>query len=106
MFCLYLFVSLSYWSPVTTSRLFSATKPDAPAGFLMTLFVLHVLTAAVEFFFNFAIQPGDIDAFNSIDNFYNPAPCNQARPLKSGILLIAQSGKMSKMMWVSIWCLP
>lgn len=106
MFGLYLFVSVSYWSPVTTSRLFGVTKPGAPAGLLMMLFIVHVLAACVEFFFNFTILPDNLNVFNSIDNFYDPAPCGHTRPLKSGILLKAQPGKMYHIMWVSTWYSP
>lgn len=106
MFGLYLLVSVSYWSPVTASRLFGATSSNAPAAvMLMLLFLVHILAACVEFFFNFSIRPYNLNTFNSIDNFYDPAPCGQSRPLKSGILLKAQIGKMYQVTWVSARCL-
>ena len=50
----------------------------------------------------FLHRSGGVGSYNSIDNFYNPAPCGQPRPLKSGILLKAGEGRSYNMIWVCI----
>jgi hypothetical protein len=52
------------------------------------------------------INGANVSTYNSIDNFYEPAPCGQTRQLKSGILLVANTGKMDGMIWVSTTCPP
>lgn len=101
LFGLYLLVSIPYWFPLATSRIFKADKHGGPVGFIGFLLVLMLLAAVAEFFVNFGIHVDSVSTFNSIDNFYDPAPCSQPRKLKSGILLVAKTGKMYKMMWVS-----
>lgn len=100
---LFLFVvaSISFWAPHTTSRVFKASTAGAPTGFLIWVLVVMILAAITEFFLNFGIAVDHISSFNSIDNFYDPAPCSERRQLKSGILLRADAGKMYQMMWVS-----
>lgn len=101
LFSLFLGASFTFWFPVKAARVFGVEKSDGPSGLLVFVLVLMILAAISEFFVNFGISVDHIWEFNSIDNFYDPAPCGQQRPLKSGILLKAQSGKMYKMMWVS-----
>jgi hypothetical protein len=101
MLTLYLLVSISYWFPLTTSRIFKADKCQGPVGFVTMVLVLMVFAAIAEFFVNFGIRVDNVSSFNSIDNFYNPAPCGQTRQLKSGMLFVASQGKMYDMMWVS-----
>ena len=69
---------------------------------LIFLPMLMALAALVEFAVNFGISVDGVGIYNSIDNFYDAAPCDQNRPLKSGILLVAETGKMYPMMWVSL----
>ena len=101
LFALYLVVSISYWFPLATSRFFNANQHERPRAFVILVLALMVLAAATEFFVNFGIHVDSISTFNSIDNYYSPAPCGQNRQLKSGILLVASQGKMYNMMWVS-----
>jgi len=101
---IYLLVSVSYWFPLATSRIFKADRGEGAAGFVTFALVVMIVAAIAEFFVNFGISVDNVWAFNSIDNFYDPAPCGQVRKLKSGILLVARKGKMYKMMWTA-WCL-
>jgi len=104
LFALYVLVSISYWFPLTTSRIFNADSHKAPAGFITLLSLVMMAAAIGEFFVNFGMHVNNVSLFNSIDNFYAPAPCGQTRQLKSGILLVAQAGKMYNMVWTA-WSL-
>lgn len=101
LFAIYLLVSVSYWFPLATTRIFKVNKGDGPAAWITFALVVMIVAAITEFFVNFGISVDNVWEFNSIDNFYDPAPCGQARKLKSGILLVARKGKMYNMMWVS-----
>lgn len=101
LFAIYLLVSVSYWFPLATTRIFKVHKGDGPAAWITFALVAMIVAAITEFFVNFGISVHNVWEFNSIDNFYDPAPCGQARKLKSGILLVARKGKMYNMMWVS-----
>jgi len=101
---LYLLVSVSYWFPLATSRIFKVDRGDKPASNITLALVVMIIAAIAEFFVNFGISVDRVREFNSIDNFYDPAPCGQVRKLKPGILLVARKGKMYDTMWTS-WCL-
>ena len=58
------------------------------------------LSCVTQFIMNFCLSVTRTGAYNSIDNFYDPAPCGQNRPLKSGILLKASKGRLYDMIWV------
>src|ERR1700733_2854607 len=90
---LHIFVSVSYCCHVAVSRILGFTKFDAPTTIIWVLFVIHILTGH-GVFPQFLDHTDKLHTFNSIDNFYDPASCGEARPLKSGILLKAELGEM------------
>jgi hypothetical protein len=102
VFILYLPISISYWLPATMLYVTGFAKFTDAFEHLIFLPMLMALAALVEFAVNFGISVDGVGIYNSIDNFYDAAPCDQNRPLKSGILLVAETGKMYPMMWVSL----
>lgn len=101
LFGLFTFASLPFWFPARSTQWFGIKNKDPPQGFMIMLDGLIIVAAITEFFLNFDVKIDHISAYNSIDNFYQPAPCGTTRPLKSGILLKAEAGKLYNMMWVS-----
>jgi len=97
MFILYLPISISYWFPATVLYVTGVARFTDAFEHLVFLPMLMALAAIVEFAVNFGINVDDIGIYNSIDNFYDAAPCDQDRPLKPGILLVAETGKMYSM---------
>src|ERR1700733_14043029 len=75
LFVIYLLVSVSYWFPLAISRIFKVDRGEGPAGFIVFALVVMIVAAIAEFFVNFGISVDNVGEFNSIDNFYDPAPC-------------------------------
>jgi len=100
----YLLISITFWFPSAALCVFKRRKFQEAAEYIILLPFIMVLAGIVEFAVNFGINVDDVTIYNSIDYFYDPAPCGQTRQLKSGILLVAVAGKMYKMMWIA-WCL-
>lgn len=96
--------SLPYFFPAFFNRRFELASPESASALMIIVYCILIIAGITEFFINFDIGPNNISKFNSIDNFYDAAPCGQTRPLKSGILLMAVQGKMYDMMWVG-WTL-
>ena len=102
-YLLFFLGSLPFWFP----GLFAfpcdtqVEQPDAGPQCLATLAGVYMsLSCLIQFVMNFCLDVTRISSYNSIDNFYNPAPCRQIRPLKSGILLRASEGRSWSMIWV------
>lgn len=100
-YLLFVLGSFPFWFPRTYASLFGTGNPQTLPGFAIFFLALSWIT---EFIMNFCIEVGGVGSYNSIDNFYNPAPCGQPRPLKSGVLLKAGHGRLYNMIWGG-WCL-
>lgn len=103
LFSLFTFACIAFWFPARSTRWFGIKNKDGPQAFMILLDGIVIVAAITEFFFNFNVKVDHIGSYNSIDNFYQPAPCGTTRPLKTGILLKAEGGNLYNMMWVSTW---
>lgn len=70
------------------------------AAYLTLVFFIMGLATIPEFMLN-AYTEINTNPYDSIDNFYDLAPCNEVRPLRPEVLLKAGAGKSYAMMWVS-----
>jgi hypothetical protein len=103
LFGLYVLVSISYWFPLAASRIFKDDKKGRLLCFACCVLVMIILSGWSELYVTSTtgVDGDSVSSFNSIDNMYDPAPCGQTRKLKPGILLVAKTGKMYNIMWVS-----
>jgi len=101
----YFLGSLPFWFPGAFSSCCGAGTKDGSQQSLAVLAGTYLfLSCVTQFFMNFCLGVTRTGQYNSIDNFYNPAPCGQTRQLKSGILLKAGHGRLYNMIWGG-WCL-
>jgi len=100
--------SFAFWFPGTFASACGMGGVGQPAADPQPLAVLAgtylALSCVTQFIMNFCLKVTRTGGYNSIDNFYDPAPCGQNRPLKSGILLKASEGRLYDMIW-SGWSL-
>lgn len=103
LFSLYVLVSISYWFPLAVSRTFKDDKKGRLLCFACCVLIMIGLSGLSELYVTSTtgVDGDSVSSFNSIDNMYDPAPCGQTRKLKPGILLVAKTGKMYNIMWVS-----
>lgn len=66
--------------------------------------VIHFLIGFALFISNWFIHVSGLGTFNSVDNFYAPAPCGTKRSLFPGVLMRVNEGNAYKLVWAA-WCM-
>jgi hypothetical protein len=94
-FTIFLLISLP-WYITPLLRFHRRLTPLAIKAVWFQFFLAFILNLAT-----YHLEIYSLNLFNSVDNFYQPAPCGTKRLLKPGVLMMVKKGKSYQFAWIA-----